>query len=147
MIEIKSFDDDRRSGRSLELTARVLEVLSDRVAAEHAKGIFILSFDSRVLRHASQAGGAWKYVLNCDDPRANSTDANDAANHLYAYCASINRLDQDLVGQWHAAGKRVMTYSCNTPGDVSRAMDIGCDVIMTDRPAWIFEYLRSKSSE
>jgi len=146
LIEIKSFDDDQRAGRSLELTARVMDLLDERVSAEHQNNIFILSFDPAVLSYARRRSHRpWQLVLNTNKPH-DPLDDPGLAGHLFAYSASIARLEPSITKRWHDSGKTVMTWTCNTPDAVDRAYALGCDVIMTDRPGWIVEYLQSGDS-
>jgi glycerophosphoryl diester phosphodiesterase len=146
LIEIKSFEEDQRTGRSLELTARVMDLLDDRVPAAHQNNIFILSFDPGVLSYARRRSQRpWKLVLNTNTPHEPRDDSG-LVNHLYAYSASIARLEPSITKRWHDSGKTVMTWTCNTTDAVGRAHDLECDVIMTDRPRWIVEYLRPGNS-
>jgi hypothetical protein len=103
------------------------------------------SFDPQVLLHARQNGGPWKYVLNSFDPVSHLSEKQKPNGHLFAYCASIERLDRRMTQEWHSDGKRVMTYSCSTPCEVARARDLECDVIMTGKTGWMFDYLKSGS--
>jgi glycerophosphoryl diester phosphodiesterase len=147
LIEIKSFEEDRRAGRSLELTARVVDLLDDRVAQADQDNILILSFDPAVLSYARRrAQRQWRLVLNTH-PLSNPLEDAELAEHLFAYSASIAHLETTATNRWREAGKRVMTWTCNRPEDVDRALDIGCDVIMTDRPGWIVEYLKAGTSD
>jgi glycerophosphoryl diester phosphodiesterase len=147
LIEIKSFDDDQRSGRSLDITARVLQLLDQRVSTTFADNIFILSFDPGILRRASESTSRRRCVFNVQDPAAAMRDAGELFPRLYACCASIHRLEPPVVESWREHGKAIMTYSCNTPGEVERALGLGCDVVMTDRPRWIFPYLAQRTSK
>ncbi len=146
LIEIKSFENDRRTGRSLDIAARVLELLNERIRPKHDENIFILSFDSQLLLHASTTTPRWRYVLNIENPSAALADQDELREHLYACCASVSRLERPIVDAWRKAGHTAMTYSCNTPGDVDRAMQIGCDVVMTDRPGWMVGFLGGRTS-
>lgn len=146
LIEIKSFEKDRRTGRSLDIAARVLELLDERIRREHDENIFILSFDPQLLLHASMTTPRWRYVLNTENPSAALADPDELRERLYACCASVSRLERPIVDAWHKAGHAAMTYSCNTPGDVDRAIQIGCDVAMTDRPGWMVRYLGGQIS-
>jgi hypothetical protein len=37
-----------------------------------------------------------------------------------------------------------MTYSCNIPGQANKALALKPDVIMTDKPGWLVNYLHAK---
>jgi glycerophosphoryl diester phosphodiesterase len=145
LVEIKSFDSDQRSGRSLEITKRVLTLLDRRVPAKHDANVLILSFDPRVLAHAGKTTSRWRCVLNIENPPA-PLDTHGDFQRLYACCASVKRLEPSVVETWRSHGKTVMTWSCNAPDDVDLALRLKCDVIMTDRLGWIFQYLGGRGS-
>lgn len=144
LIEIKSHERDRRSGRSRILTSRVLELLKSRVPSACSKNIFILSFDPEVLRFAYGQAPCWKYVLNVSEPFPVTNKSLPGMDHLYAYCAPIKYLTRDPVDIVHARGQRVMTYSCNIAKQVEKALEFNADVIMTDKPGWLTGYLRKR---
>jgi glycerophosphoryl diester phosphodiesterase len=139
LIEVKSFADDRRSGRSLEIARRVAEELEEFPAGKAEDAIRILSFDPAVLAEAARRG-RWRCVQNLDDPSV--LPELEAPDYLDAWCAPIERIDPGMVDACHERGRRFMTWTCNTPRDVRKARECRCDVIMTDRPAWICRYLK-----
>jgi len=140
LVEIKSLEEDRASGRSLDITKQVLQVLRSQVPEARKDNVFILSFDPEVLRQAQ--GAPWHLVINVEDP-PKPPDIRDLAGDLYAWSAPINRLEPAMTKRWHESGKVVMTYSCNTPAEVDRARELECDVIMTDQPDWAVQYLNA----
>lgn len=142
MVEIKVFEEDRSSGRSVELTNRVVELIR---STEVTGDLFILSFDPDVLRHAHRSNPRWHYVLNADDARSGAVNQSTPDDHFYAYCGAIEWLDQTTVERWHSSAKKVMTYSCNSPDEARKALALGCDVIMTDNPGWMVGFLESEN--
>jgi glycerophosphoryl diester phosphodiesterase len=147
LVEIKSFEEDRRAGRSLELTARVVDLLDECVEEVDNDNIFILSFDAAVLDYARRRSQrSWKLVLNTNSPLKPLDDV-ELGGHLFAYSAPIERLEPAIAERWREAGARIMTWTCNSPHAVDRALDVGCDAIMSDRPGWIVEYLKSRAAD
>jgi glycerophosphoryl diester phosphodiesterase len=145
LIEIKSFPEDQLSGRSIELANRVVELLDNEVAgAPPLPRPLILSFDAAVLE-AAGSSGRWRCVLNMESPSVVDS-LTDPPEYMDAYCASIHRIDPGTVDACHALGKRFMTYTCNTPGVVTKALNCGCDVIMTDRPSWLVRHFNDLTS-
>ncbi len=147
MIEIKSYERDRVLGRSYQLTMHVLETLERLVPAGNRANIFILSFDRDVLRLASEADVSWQYVLNVEDPSSILGDEHGFPEYLYGYGAPISETTRSFVDYVNGRGQRAMTWSCNTPAELNRALDAGTDVIMTDRPGWILDYMRARGLE
>lgn len=148
MIEIKSYEHDRSSGRSSRLTLKVLEEIHKQVDRDYLENLFLLSFDPEVLNLAHSHAPGLKYVLNlsdkADDPTGyrsimNSDDSD--ISHLYGLCVSVKNLSKDLASFAHSRQKKMMTYVCNTARNVKRALELNADVIMTDHPGWLTKYL------
>jgi len=138
LVEIKSFEQDRRSGRIQRLTERVVEAVR---AIAAPRDVFLLSFDPQVLAHAHALDDELPCVLNTTDPRGARAGE---WSYLFAYSIDIRHLNRDFVSFTREGGKRLMTWSCNSPAQVDKAVDAGADVIMTDRPAWIVPYLSGR---
>jgi glycerophosphoryl diester phosphodiesterase len=145
LIEIKSFPEDQLSGRSMELATRVAETL-DKEAGVGPPALrpLILSFDAAVLDEVGSKGN-WRCVLNMESPSI-VDNLSHPPDYMDAYCASIHRIDPGTVDACHALGKRFMTYTCNTAAEATKALDCGCDVIMTDRPGWLVRHFKDQSS-
>ncbi len=139
LIEIKSHPSERESGRITRLTEKVLALVDKHSHALGPDRVHILSFDPRVLQHAADLAPRWRYVLNLS-PQVSGlvSDKNSKAlKHLWAVDEQIGRLSGELIRQAHARGLKVFTYTCNTPGQVRKALDLGVDAILTDRPGWL----------
>ena len=136
LIEIKSRTRDRLSGRSGELTRCVLNLLTKHIPHDSREQVFILSFDPGVLDLAHGEDPDWRYVLNLS--RANTA----CPDFVWARCTAIRRLTSSFVVQAHRMQQRVMTYACNIPAQVRKALELEVDVIMSDRPAWLAERLQ-----
>lgn len=148
MIEIKSYKPDQISGRSLELTLKILEEIRKPQFKKYLENIFILSFDPDVLKLAHDHAPELKYVLNLSDkahdPTGHVSIRNRSApdiNHLYGLCAAVKNLSEDLTAFAHGHQKKMMTYVCNNAGQVRKALELNADVIMTDHPGWLTKYL------
>jgi len=107
------------------------------VSGKTRKNIFILSFDPDVIMHAVNSTGAWKYVLNLKDPNKFTNKLSEYLPYLYGVCVPIKNLTHSFTRKIQTSGKKIMTYSCNIPVQLSRVMKINPDVIMTDRPRWL----------
>jgi glycerophosphoryl diester phosphodiesterase len=145
-IEIKSRNRDRTSGRSSVLTTRVLGLIRKQVPRNHLKNIFLLSFDPEVLRLAYSQWPGLNYVLNLDEPISLSGKRRREPDFLYAFCAPIRKQTGRFVEAAHRSGRQVMTYSCNISRQADKALELGLDVIMTDRPGWLVTHLHAQGS-
>ncbi len=143
LLEIKSTRAERKTGHIDDLTRRVIQILAQQAASFKNDGIRVLSFDPMVLRLAYELAPQWGYVLNL--PEANPTSIMAAAqaeyHHLWGICTRIDRWSTALVGWARERGLRVLTYTCNTPRQVDKALALGLDAVLSDRPGWLTEYL------
>jgi glycerophosphoryl diester phosphodiesterase len=149
MIEIKSRKPDQSSGRSLELTLKVLEEIKKPQFENYLENIFILSFDPKVLKLAHDNAPELKYVLNLSDNAFDPTGhVSIRKNHasdidlLYGLCVAVKNFSQDLSIFAHCHQKKIMTYSCNTARQVKSALNLNVDVIMTDKPGWLTTFFK-----
>ncbi len=62
------------------------------------------------------------------------------------YCPDYRFVDADVVRQVHAAGKRIVPYTVNEPGDWQRLLAWGVDGITTDYPDRLLQWLHSFSA-
>jgi glycerophosphoryl diester phosphodiesterase len=139
LIEIKSSAAQQRSGHAGRLARRVLELLAGMPAHVPADHISILSFDPDVLRLVAHLAPQWRCVLNV--PELNPLRVLDLPrediDRLWAVDVRIGRLSAPLSEWARDRGLRVLTYTCNTPSQVEKALGLKVDGILTDRPGWI----------
>nr|MBC8414207.1 hypothetical protein [bacterium] len=138
--EIKSRKRDRLVKRSELLTSLTMKLIAEKVSNETLSNIFILSFDPEVLRLGYKQTPALKYVLNLERPEELSNNKSET-DHLHAFCMPVSRLRESFVKKARAGGKQIWTYSCNVPSQVRKALSFRADLIMTDRPGWLPQYL------
>ena len=141
LIEVKSRSWDRQAGRSQTLTKRVIELIGKWVPEPYFEHTFILSFDKAVLDLAHRLAPHWNYVLNVSEPDSVIADNNFRVNGLYGFCISIRKITQEFKEFVCSQRRALFTHMCNTPRDMKLASKLDVDVLMTDKPAWIFQYL------
>lgn len=141
-VEIKSRKHDRLAGRSQALTDKVLaEIMS--LEAGIRDNIRILSFDPDLLVQANRTAPQLKCVLNTDGTGAWCVPVSDLVRgktvlgFLSAVCLETKNLSGQVVTWAHGRGLQVFTYCCNTRPQVERALDLGVDGIMSDKPGWL----------
>ncbi len=145
LVEIKSYRQRHRQERSQVLALKVLKSINRLVPPKQLPNIFILSFDEAILRFAHQVQPNLQYVLNLKKPNkvmnAHQTTAPSFNRHLYGYCISINGLNRPFAQFVQSKSQKLMTYTCNTPRQVEKALAVGIDVIITDNPGWLTAFL------
>jgi glycerophosphoryl diester phosphodiesterase len=143
MIEIKVQPADWKSGRIQSIIDKVMRLLANRANTLSIDNIFILSFDSEVLQSAYRIAPQWRYVLNLNEknPEVISAESSDAWGWLWAIDARINRLSKPLVRWAKDRRLKMFTYTCNSPRQVKKAIQLGVDAIISDRPGWLTRHL------
>ncbi|MBI5063724.1 MAG: hypothetical protein HZB87_09760 [Desulfatitalea sp.] len=144
LIEIKSSPAERRAGHSDRLTRAVMACLAAVPAGVPADHIFVLSFDLQVLQLARHLAPRWRYVLNLPEENSEQVMTWPSAEleGLWALDGRIAAWTPDLVAWAKARGLRVFTYTCNGPRQVAKALGLGLDAILGDRPKWLTEYVK-----
>lgn len=97
--------------------------------------IYVLSFDPDALEIAHEAAPDLKFMLNLETAAHFRADAANRGKIAYGYGVHFDELDKSFVQRVHHTGKTMMTYPCNTPGQVAKALDAGADFLLTDDPA------------
>lgn len=144
LVEIKSRDRDRRANRHKRLTALIVEALS---AVRSQKDFFLLSFDREVLREACRLQPKWRYVLNIEDPSSLPAERELKRLPLFGCTLPVRRLTAAVGRNLRRRGLVVMTYACNRPHQVRRALAAGADVIMSDVPGKARSFLRREMTK
>ncbi len=150
LIEIKSRKPDRISGRSRELTQKVVGQINCLPVTVRRK-ICLLSFDPDVLAQVNRIAPQLKCVLNTDGKGAWCVSVVDllggriALDFLSAVCLETKHLSAQVVAWAHTRGMAVYTYCCNTRPQVERALALGVDGIMSDKPGWLVQFFQGRT--
>jgi glycerophosphoryl diester phosphodiesterase len=146
LIEIKSRPYEQRLGIGLRLTTRIVQLLAEAKESFNFHNIYILSFDPKVLAHAHRLAPNLNYVALSRNPKDLMDGSRSYSSRLFrdlhAVCAPIRALNSAVVKNMQSFEKRVMTYACNTPAQMKKALTLHLDVIMTDDPKWLFTYCK-----
>ena len=135
LIEIKSHPGEQSSGHACRLTEKVISMLTQPQYRNCQDRLLILSFDAEVLSLAHRLAPQFKKVLNLT-----GKEPDEAAwdrRFLWAIDVPIGKLTAPLIQKARGRGLRTMSYTCNGPRQVTRALRLGIDAIITDRPGWL----------
>ncbi|MDO8989176.1 MAG: glycerophosphodiester phosphodiesterase [Sideroxyarcus sp.] len=131
LLEIKNRDWEVVARHELKVRktlAQVGAVADDRV--------MVSSFDLASLVYAHRFAPDFPLVLNLE-PEHNLNDARyalDTQPFLYGLCIHISTLDADMMKLVRERGKRIAVYTCDTEGEIHRALSLGVDVLISDVP-------------
>lgn len=141
-VEIKTDEEFSLSETSRILTLKVLEIIKKKVPHKYSGGIYILCFNPKLLEFAYNKAQAYKYVFNLSGSFLKQASYPSFINGL---CLPIGNLSEGFMDKAKTGGHSVLTYSCNTPEQAEKALDLGAKVIMTDNPDRICNYIIKKS--
>jgi len=93
---------------------------------------YLLCFDAPLLAYGHSLAPDLRYVLNQDAGKFLAR-----AEFLHAYSVAVGGLNAAMVRRAQAAGKPVLTFTCNDEKQLARAMACGVDGIMSNDPHWL----------
>lgn len=138
LLEVKARRTVDTAKRHLELARRVV----DAVRAHHLDdSVYLLSFKPAVLAEIHRIAPDLRCVRNLDQPIPLRGRGAPRPGTLAALCVDVRRLTQQFVDQAHRHGLPVLTYTCDSARSVNRGLAASADAIISDRPAWLAEYL------
>lgn len=138
-VEIKSNEEDHLSETSRIVTLKVMDKINKRVPRKYLGNISILSFNLKILDFARHKAYGLKYVYNLSGA---SLKQESYPSYLNGLCLPVNKLSEKFMDKARKGGYIVLTYACNDPAQLKKAMEAGADVIMTDKPGWLCGYLK-----
>ena len=131
LLEIKNRDWEMVARHELKVRqtlALVGAVTDDRIMAS--------SFNLDSLIYANRIAPQFPLVFNLE-PEHNLGDARRALDEqpfLHGLCVHISTLNKNLVALLRERGKRIAVYTCNSDAEISRALILGVDVLISDVP-------------
>ena len=141
LIEIKSHPSEQASGHPYRLTEQMIEIIERPEIRKYHERIAILSFDPRVLSTAYHLAPHLRYVLN--GPQTPNPMTDIETDHLWAVDLNIDTLDEYLAEQARTLNLHLFTYTCNTEQQVAKALRLGVDGIISDKPGWLIDQVKS----
>lgn len=134
LLECKIFDDDIESGVMRQLVRAVMAAVREAHAVDR---VMILSFSSEALHETRRRCPDVRTVLNLRAPPTARDDLLALIRDVDAVDVDVEQCSQSAVAPIHAVGKPLLTYTCNTVDDVSAALALGVQGIITDCPAFV----------
>jgi glycerophosphoryl diester phosphodiesterase len=131
LLEIKNRDWEMVARHELKVRQTLAlagAVTDDRIMAS--------SFNLDSLIYAHGLAPEFPLVFNLE-PEHNLSDAKRALDEqpfLHGLCVHVSTLDKRMVALLRERGKRIAVYTCNTDAEISRALILGVDVLISDVP-------------
>ncbi len=131
LLEIKNYPGEPAEQQQRKVR-QTLE-LAGVAAGDH---IIASSFDLGSLVHAHSIAPQFPLVLNLE-PEHQADFAQRALDEqpfLQGLCVHIATLDEAMVGVARERGKLLAVYTCNSDEQISRALRLGVDMLISDLP-------------
>ena len=131
LLEIKNRDWEMQVRQELKVRKTL-----GLVGAVTDDRIIISSFNLDSLIYAHRFAEQFPLVLNLE-PEHSVRDAQralDGQPFLYGLCVDISILDADMMKLVRDRGKRIAVYTCDTDGEIARALTLGVDVLISNVP-------------
>lgn len=133
-IEIKNWPDDKDFDPSEHVAAEVVRLLDTRGELADGRNLissFHLPTIDRVHDLAPSLATAW--LVGMVEGVGRLIDRAAAHGHvaIHPHHAFVT---EDLVGQAHAAGLAVNTWTCDDPDRIRWLAELGCDAVVTNVP-------------
>lgn len=131
LLEIKNRDWEMVARQ--ELKVRQTLALAGTVTDDR---ILVSSFNLDSLVYAHRIASQFPLVFNLE-PEHTVNDARRALDgqlFLHGLCVHISTLDADMMALVRERGKFIAVYTCNSDAEITRALTLGVDVLISDVP-------------
>ena len=131
LLEIKNRDWEIASRHEIKvsLTLEMAGKLAD-------DSIMVSSFNLDSLAYAHRCAPDFPLVYNLETWQtiADATEVLDAQPFLHGLCLPIASLDAALIKLLRDRDKTIAVYTCNSDDEISKALDLGVDILISDVP-------------
>ncbi|MBA3697579.1 MAG: hypothetical protein H0W78_01755 [Planctomycetes bacterium] len=139
-IELKATGGRGRTTYHRRLVRAVVDAIGKQQAEKRVR---ILCFDGGVLAEVARIAPHLLRVRNCERlPHNQKRWLADQAG-LFAACFDRRILTRTVVDTCHAHGVQVFSWTANAAPAADRLQHLGVDAILSDRPGWLVQHLRS----
>ncbi|UJP02290.1 MAG: glycerophosphodiester phosphodiesterase [Nitrosomonas sp.] len=131
LLEIKNRDWEAVSRHQLKIR-KTLDLTGEN--PEHR--IMVSSFNLASLEYAHQYRPGFPLVYNFEDDQTVADARTLLSTHafLHGLCVPIQNLDREMVDLLRQQDKCVAVYTCNSDSEISKALQLGVDVLISDVP-------------
>jgi len=131
LLEIKNREWEHPSRHEIKVR-QTLEM----AGAAQGDAIMVSSFNLASLIYAHQCAPGFPLVYNFE-PEQTPDDAQRVLVEqpfLYGLCLPIESLDDAMVRLLRGYGKCIAVYTCNSDEEISKALELGVDILISDVP-------------
>lgn len=135
VLEVKNFDWEPISRHENKMR-QTLTIAGALDGEAHDDAIIVSSFNLPSLVYAHQCAPNFPLVYNFE-PEQSIEDAKQTLAEqpfLHGLCLSIKSLDATIVEFLRSQNKFIAVYTCNSDGEIGKALALGVDVLFSDLP-------------
>lgn len=131
LIEIKNRDWETRARHEVKVRQTL-----DLVGAVHGDAILVSSFNLASLVFAQRYRPGIPLVYNFEEEQtlADAEQVLTEQPFLHGLCLPIATLDGAFVRLLRDQGKCIAVYTCNSDEEISKALNLGVDILISDLP-------------
>ncbi|HMA10640.1 MAG TPA: glycerophosphodiester phosphodiesterase, partial [Steroidobacteraceae bacterium] len=131
LLEIKNRDWEQ-ADRHASKVRQTLDMLGEVDPAR----VQVSSFHLDSLIYANEYRAGFPLVYNFEDDQTLADARRVLAEHpfLHGLCLPIGTLDAAMVQLLRAQDKRIAAYTCNSDAEISKALQLGVDILISDVP-------------
>ncbi len=131
LIEIKNRDWEAVSRHQLKIRQTL-----NMIGQNPDQSIVVSSFNLPSLAYAHQYNPAFPLVYNFEDDQTVADARALLSTHafLHGLCVPIQNLDREMVDLLREQGKCVAVYTCNSDAEITTALQLGVDILISDVP-------------
>jgi glycerophosphoryl diester phosphodiesterase len=108
----------------------------DLVGASDGDAIMVSSFNLDSLIYAQQCRPGFPLVYNFEEDQTFSDAQRVLTDQpfLHGLCLPIKSLDEAMIMLLRDHGKSIAVYTCNSDAEISKALELGVDILISDVP-------------
>ena len=131
LLEIKNRDWEETARHRVKVRQTL-----DLVGATKGDTIMASSFNLDSLIYAQQYRPGFPLVYNFEKQQtiADAQRVLSEQSFLRGLCLPIKSLDQSMVRLLRDNGKLIAVYTCNSDAEISKALEFGVDILISDLP-------------
>jgi glycerophosphoryl diester phosphodiesterase len=131
LIEIKNRDWEPVARHQIKVRQTL-----DIAGVPEGDAIMVSSFNLTSLVYAHQRAPGFQLVYNfeTDQTLADAQRVLAEQPFLHGLCLPIETLDEAMVSLLRDHGKAIAVYTCNSDAEISKALKLGVDILISDVP-------------
>jgi glycerophosphoryl diester phosphodiesterase len=136
LLEIKNRDWELRSRHEIKVRQTLEMAQAANTDSTHGDAIMVSSFnlDSMIYAHQCAPGFPLVYNFETDQTFADAKRVLSEQSYLHGLCLPIKTLDEAMVSLLRDHGKSIAVYTCNSDAEISKALGLGVDILISDFP-------------